>query len=154
MKYIHSFESANQDLIDDLTEIGAINYKGVLVTYQARFEEGLVAEAVAAVGKGWKEIGIHIFDNAGVNEEDFEDYGIEVSDFDSMEGIMDALDSHFSGDMVDYWRDFEYSYWIMKPKRLEDSYESCRLLNPGNVIRMGREFFTDFDSKIFTPVKQ
>lgn len=151
MKYIHPFESANQDLIDDLTGVGALDYKGVLVTYQARFEEGITAEAIAAVGNGWKEIGVLIFAHAGIKKEDFEDFGIDISSFNSMEGIMEELDNHFSNGMTDYWRDFDYRYWIMNPRKLEDSSDGCRILNPGDVIRIGRDFFTDFDSKILYP---
>jgi hypothetical protein len=46
------------------------------------------------------------------------------------------------------WESFEFKFWEMNPKKLENSIEVADLLDTGDVLEMGRRHFSDFDTKV------
>jgi hypothetical protein len=46
------------------------------------------------------------------------------------------------------WGSFEFKFWEMRPKKLENSIEVADLLDTGDVLEMGRRYFSDFDTKV------
>ena len=61
---------------------------------------------------------------------------------------MNAIDDSYGSNMGITWNSFEFKFWEMNPKKLENSIEVADLLDTGDVLEMGRRHFSDFEAKV------
>jgi hypothetical protein len=87
-----------------------------------------------------------ILEDFGIDEP--EDWDIDTSTLKSVEDIMNTIDDSYGSNMGSNWGSFEFKYWEMNPKKLENSIEVADLLDTGDVLEMGRRYFSDFEAKI------
>ena len=152
MRHIKEYEESElKDLVTDLKSVGQSDWAGYFITYVVSGGDGIASEAMAVVGDSWKSIALQIFSVFGMGdtEEELEEFEIlNVEDLKSIEGIFDEVDNFHSGDMGSHWSNFDYKYVEMTPKDLSNSLDTESLLDFGRAMKMGRDIFSDFDSKI------
>ncbi len=152
MKHIKEYEESEiKDLLTDLKKIGHSDWAGYFITYKVDGSNESAASAIAIVGDSLKSIALQIFSQFGMGdtEEELEELEIlNVGDLKSLEEIIDKVDNFHSGDMGYDWSMMDYKYVEMTPKDLTNYMDTENLLDFGKVMQMGRNTFTDFDSKI------
>jgi hypothetical protein len=152
MKHIKEYEESEiKDLVSDLRAVGQSDWAGYFITYKVDGDNDSAASAIAIVGDSWKSISLQIFSQFGIGEteEELEEFEIlNVGDLKSLEEIFDEVDNFHSSDMGSSWSGLDYKYVEMTPKDLSNFMDTENLLDFGKAMQMGRNTFTDFDSKI------
>jgi len=152
MKHIKEYEDSElKDLIGDLKEVGQSDWSGYFITYVVSSDGQIGKSAIAVVGDTWKSVALQIFSAFGMGEteEELEEFEIlNIEDLKSVEEIFDEIDNHYSSDMGSGWYNLDYKYVEMTPRNLKNFMDLENLLDFGKAMQMGRNTFTDFDSKI------
>jgi hypothetical protein len=152
MKHIKEYEESEiGDLVSDLRSVGQSEWAGYFITYKVGGDNELDSSAIAIVGDSLKSIALQIFSLFGMGdtEEELEELEIlNVGDLKSIEEIFDEVDNFHSSDMGSSWSNLDYNYVEMTPKVLVNSSDVESLLDFGKAMMMGRNTFTDFESKI------
>ena len=147
MKHLKEYSEEDlTDLASDLKSNGQSDWMGFYITYKVCGDDAAGASAIAVVGQSWKRIAKMILDHFGIDEP--EDLDIDVSTLKSVEDIMEAINDSYGSNMGSTWESFEFKSWEMSPKKLENSIEVADLLDTGDVLEMGRRYFSDFDTKV------
>ncbi len=147
MKHIKEYEESEiEDLVKDLKSIGQSDWRGFYITYNLYSDGSVGANGIAVVGDSFKKVAELILEEFGID--DPEEFDIDISGLESIEDVMNAVDETNGSDMGSEWRGFEFKFWEMSPRKLENSIESASLLETGDVLEMGRRYFSDFDTKI------
>ncbi len=147
MKHLKEYnEEELSDLVSDLKSIGQSDWMGSYITYNLYSDGSVGASAIAVVGQSLEKIAEIILEEFGID--DPEEWDIDVSSLKSVGDIMEVIDNSYGSDMGSEWRGFEFKFWEMSPRKLENSIESASLLETGDVLEMGRRYFSDFDTKI------
>ena len=150
MKYLKEYSEEDlTDLASDLKSIGQSDWMGFYITYVVNGDDSVGTSAVAVVGDSWKSIAESIIVDFGI--EDFEEADIDLGKLASVDDIMATIDDFWGSGMGSNWDSFEYKFWEMTPKKLENSIESANLLDTGDCLEMGRRYFSDFDSVVLKP---
>ena len=150
MKYLKEYSEEDlTDLASDLKSIGQSDWMGFYITYVVNGDDSVGTSAVAVVGDSWKSIAESIIMDFGI--EDFEEADIDLGKLASVDDIMATIDDFWGSGMGSNWDSFEYKFWEMTPKKLENSIESANLLDTGDCLEMGRRYFSDFDSVVLKP---
>lgn len=150
MKYLKEYSEEDlTDLASDLKSIGQSDWMGFYITYVVNGDDSVGTSAVAVVGDSWKSIAESIIVDFGI--EDFEEADIDLGKLASVDDIMGTIDDFWGSGMGSNWDSFEYKFWEMTPKKLENSIESANLLDTGDCLEMGRRYFSDFDSVVLKP---
>ena len=122
---------------------------GFYITYKFCGDDSAGASAIAVVGQSLEKLAEMILEDFGIDEP--EDWDIDVSTLKSVEDIMEAINDSYGSNMGSTWEAFEFKFWEMRPKKLENSIEVADLLDTGDVLEMGRRYFSDFDSVVLKP---
>ena len=150
MKYLKEYSEEDlTDLASDLKSIGQSDWMGFYITYVVNGDDTVGTSAVAVVGDSWKSVAESIIVDFGI--EDFEEADIDLGKLASVDDIMGTIDDFWGSGMGSNWDSFEYKFWEMTPKKLENSIESANLLDTGDCLEMGRRYFSDFDSVVLKP---
>jgi hypothetical protein len=150
MKYLKEYSEEDlTDLASDLKSIGQSDWMGFYITYVVNGDDTVGTSAVAVVGDSWKSIAESIIVDFGI--EDFEEADIDLGKLASVDDIMATIDDFWGSGMGSNWDSFEYKFWEMTPKKLENSIETANLLDTGDCLEMGRRYFSDFDSVVLKP---
>ena len=150
MKHLKEYSEEDlTDLASDLKSIGQSDWMGFYITYVVGGGDGTGTNAIAVVGDSWKTIAESIIVDFGI--EDFEEADIDTGKFTSVDNIMGTIDEFWGSGMGSNWDNFEYKFWEMTPKKLENSIESANLLDTGDCLEMGRRYFSNFDSVVLKP---
>ena len=150
MKYLKEYSEEDlRDLASDLKSVGQSDWMGFYITYVVNGDDSVGTSAVAVVGDSWKSIAESIIVDFGI--EDFEEADIDLGKLASVDDIMGTIDDFWGSGMGSNWDSFEYKFWEMTPKKLENSIESANLLDTGDCLEMGRRYFSDFDSVVLKP---
>ena len=150
MKYLKEYSEEDlTDLASDLKSIGQSDWMGFYITYVVNGDDSVGTSAVAVVGDSWKTIAESIVVDFGI--EDFEEADIDLGKLASVDDIMGTIDDFWGSGMGSNWDSFEYKFWEMTPKKLENSIESADLLDTGDCLEIGRRYFSDFDSVLLKP---
>ena len=150
MKYLKEYSEEDlTDLASDLKSIGQSDWMGFYITYVVNGDDAVGPSAVAVVGDSWKTIAESIIVDFGI--EDFEEADIDLGKLASVDDIMGTIDDFWGSGMGSNWDSFEYKFWEMTPKKLENSIESANLLDTGDCLEMGRRYFSDFDTVVLRP---
>ena len=150
MKYLKEYSEEDlTDLASDLKSIGQSDWMGFYITYAVNGDDAVGTTAVAVIGDSWKTIAESIIVDFGI--EDFEEADIDLGKLASVDDIMATIDDFWGSGMGSNWDSFEYKFWEMTPKKLENSIESANLLDTGDCLEMGRRYFSDFDSVVLKP---
>jgi len=147
MKHLKEYSNEEmRDLVADLKSVGQSDWMGFYITYKVCGDDAAGASAIAVVGDSWEKLAEIILEDLGI--ENPEDWDIDISTLKSIEGIMTAFDEAYGSNLGSTWESFEFKFWEMNPKKLENSIEIADLLDTGDVLEMGRRYFSDFDTKI------
>jgi len=147
MKHLKEYSNEEmRDLVTDLKSVGQSDWMGFYITYKVCGDDAAGASAIAVVGDSWEKLAELILEDFGIDEP--EDWDIDVSTLKSVEDIMEAINDSYGSNMGSTWESFEFKLWEMNPKKLENSIEIANLLDTGDVLEMGRRYFSDFDTKI------
>ena len=147
MKHIKEYSEEDlTDLESDLKSIGQSDWMGFYITYKVCGDDSAGASAIAVVAESLGKLAELILEDFGID--DPEEWDIDVSDLKSVEDIMNAIDDSYGSNMGSTWNSFEFKFWEMNPKKLENSIEVADLLDTGDVLEMGRRHFSDFDTKV------
>ena len=150
MKYLKEYSEEDlRDLASDLKSVGQSDWMGFYITYVVNGDDSVGTSAVAVVGDSWKSVAESIIVDFGI--EDFEEADIDLGKLASVDDIMATIDDFWGSGMGSNWDSFEYKFWEMTPKKLENSIESANLLDTGDCLEMGRRYFSDFDSVVLKP---
>jgi len=150
MKYLKEYSEEDlRDLASDLKSIGQSDWMGFYITYVVNGDDAVGTSAVAVVGDSWKSVAESIIVDFGI--EDFEEADIDLGKLASVDDILATIDDFWGSGMGSNWDSFEYKFWEMTPKKLENSIESANLLDTGDCLEMGRRYFSDFDSVVLKP---
>ena len=150
MKYLKEYSEEDlKDLTSDLKSIGQSDWMGFYITYIVGGGDGMGKSAIAVVGDSWKTIAEAIIVDFGI--EDLEEADIDLGKLASVDDIMGTIDDFWGSGMGSGWDNFEYKFWEMTPKKLENSIESADLLDTGDCLEMGRRYFSDFDTVLLKP---
>ena len=150
MKYLKEYSEEDlRDLASDLKSVGQSDWMGFYITYVVNGDDTVGTSAVAVVGDSWKSIAESIIVDFGI--EDFEEADIDLGKLASVDDIMGTIDDFWGSGMGSNWDSFEYKFWEMTPKKLENSIETANLLDTGDCLEMGRRYFSDFDSVVLRP---
>jgi hypothetical protein len=152
MKHLKEYNDEEiKDLVANLKKVGQSNWAGYFITYVFYGNDGIGNAAIAVVGDSWKSVALGIFSAFGMGEteEELEEFEIiNIGDIKSIEGIFDEIDNVYSNDMGTNWSNLDYKYVEMNPKSFVNFSDAESLLDFGKAMQMGRNTFTDFDSKI------
>ena len=147
MKYLKEYSEEDlTDLTSDLKSIGQSDWMGFYITYKVCGDDSAGASAIAVVAESLGKLADLILEDFGID--DPEEWDIDVSTLKSVEDIMNAIDDSYGSNMGSTWNSFEFKFWEMNPKKLENSIEVADLLDTGDVLEMGRRHFSDFDTKV------
>ena len=150
MKYLKEYSEEDlKDLTSDLKSIGQSDWMGFYITYIVGGGDGMGKSAIAVVGDSWKTIAEAIIVDFGI--EDLEEADIDLGKLASVDDIMGTIDDFWGSGMGSGWDNFEYKFWEMTPKKLENSIESADLMDTGDCLEMGRRYFSDFDAVLLKP---
>jgi hypothetical protein len=150
MKNINSFsnfisEDIGDNLMKDIEQIGfKEEFLGYFITFIFYGNDGISNSALAVTGNKFESIALNILNDFALDESD-----VDIESLSSIEDLMEAINEHYENS-GENWNFFEYKYVEMSPKKKENSFKSSQgLLDIGKVIEIGRNTFSDFDSKIF-----
>ena len=150
MKNINSFsnfisEDIGDNLMKDIAQIGfKEEFLGYFITFIFYGNDGISNSALAVTGNKFESIALNILNDFALDESD-----VDIESLSSIEDLMEAINEHYENS-GENWNFFEYKYVEMSPKKKENSFKSSQgLLDIGKVIEIGRNTFSDFDSKIF-----
>ena len=147
MKYLKEYSEEDlTDLASDLKSIGQSDWTGFYITYKVCGDDAAGASAIAVVGYSWKRIAEMILDDFGI--EDPEDADINIDKLTTVDSIMESINDFYGSNLGSTWESFEFKFWEMSPKKLENYIEVADLLDTGDVLEMGRRYFSDFDTKV------
>ena len=147
MKHLKEYSEEDlTDLASDLKSIGQSDWMGFYITYKVCGDDSAGASAIAVVAESLGKLADLILEDFGID--DPEEWDIDVSTLKSVEDIMNAIDDSYGSNMGITWNSFEFKFWEMRPKKLENSIEVADLLDTGDVLEMGRRHFSDFDTKV------
>jgi hypothetical protein len=147
MKHLKEYnEEELSDLVSDLKSIGQSDWMGFYITYKVCGDDSAGASAIAVVAESLGKLAELILEDFGID--DPEEWDIDTSTLKSVEDIMNTIDDSYGSNMGSTWESFEFKFWEMNPKKLENSIEVADLLDTGDVLEMGRRYFSDFDTKI------
>ena len=150
MKHLKEYSEEDlTDLASDLKSIGQSDWMGFYITYKVCGDDAAGASAIAVVGQSWKRISKMILDDFGI--EDPEEMDIDIEKLTDVDSIMESINDFHGSNLGSTWESFEFKFWEMSPKKLENYIEAADLLDTGDVLEMGRRYFSDFDSKILQP---
>ena len=150
MKHLKEYSEEDlTDLASDLKSIGQSDWAGFYITYKVCGDDSAGASAIAVVAESLGKLAEMILEDFGID--DPEEWDIDLSTLKSVEDIMNAIDDSYGGQMGSTWNSFEFKFWEMNPKKLENSIEVADLLYIGDVLEMGRRYFSDFDTKVLQP---
>jgi acyl carrier protein len=150
MKYLKEYsEEEIRDLESDLKSVGLSDWMGFYITYIVTGDDATGASSIAVIGNSWESIAETILENFGID--DAEEAEIDIERLGSIESILDSIDNFYSTGMGENWSGFKYEFWEMTPKKLENSIETGDLLDIGDALKMGRQYFSDFDSVVLRP---
>ena len=150
MKNINSFsnfisEDIEDNLMKDIEQVGfKEEFLGYFITFIFYGNDGISNSALAVTGNKFESIALNILNDFALDESD-----VDLESLSSIEDLMEAINEHYENS-GENWNFFEYKYVEMSPKKKENSFKSSQgLLDIGKVIEIGRNTFSDFDSKIF-----
>ena len=150
MKNVNSFsnfisEDIGDNLMKDIEQIGfKEEFLGYFITFIFYGNDGISNSALAVTGNKFESIALNILNDFALDESD-----VDIESLSSIEDLMEAINEHYENS-GENWNFFEYKYVEMSPKKKENSFKSSQgLLDIGKVIEIGRNTFSDFDSKIF-----
>jgi hypothetical protein len=147
MKHLKEYNEEDlADLASDLKSIGQSDWMGFYITYKVCGDDAAGASAIAVVGHSWKRIAEMILDDFGI--EDPEDADINTDKLTTVDSIMESINDFYGSNLGGTWESFEFKFWEMNPKKLENYIEVADLLDTGDVLEMGRRYFSDFDTKV------
>ena len=147
MKHLKEYSEEDlTDLASDLKSIGQSDWMGFYITYKVCGDDSAGASAIAVVAESLGKLAEMILEDFGID--DPEEWDIDLSTLKSVEDIMNAIDDSYGSNMGSTWNSFEFKYWEMNPKKLENSIEVADLLDTGDVLEMGRRYFSDFEAKV------
>jgi hypothetical protein len=147
MKYLKEYSEEDlTDLTSDLKSIGQSDWMGFYITYKVCGDDSAGASAIAVVAESLGKLADLILEDFGID--DPEEWDIDVSTLKSVEDIMEAINDSYGSSMGSTWESFEFKFWEMNPKKIENSIEVADLLDTGDVLEMGRRYFSDFDTKV------
>jgi hypothetical protein len=150
MKHLKEYSEEDlTDLASDLKSIGQSDWAGFYITYKVYGDDSAGASAIAVVAESLGKLAEMILEDFGID--DPEEWDIDLSTLKSVEDIMNAIDDSYGSNMGSTWNSFEFKFWEMNPKKLENSIEVADLLDTGDVLEMGRRYFSDFDTKVLQP---
>ena len=128
MKYLKEYSEEDlKDLASDLKSIGQSDWMGFYITYIVGGGDGMGKSAIAVVGDSWKTIAEAIIVDFGI--EDLEEADIDLGKLASVDDIMGTIDDFWGSGMGSGWDNFEYKFWEMTPKKIENSIESADLMD-------------------------
>ena len=129
----------------DIEQIGfKEEFLGYFITFIFYGNDGISNSALAVTGNKFESIALNILNDFALDESD-----VDIESLSSIEDLMEAINEHYENS-GENWNFFEYKYVEMSPKKKENSFKSSQgLLDIGKVIEIGRNTFSDFDSKIF-----
>jgi hypothetical protein len=149
MKHLKEYDEEEiKSLVSDLKTVGQSDWSGFYITYVVG-GDGMGTNSIAVVGESWKSIAESLLEDFGID--DPEEAEIDIEKLTSVDAIMESIDDFWGSGMGSDWRDFEYKFWEMNPKKLENSIETANLLDTGDCLEMGRRYFSDFDSVVLRP---
>ena len=144
MKNINSFSNFISEDIGDSMMKDLNQFTGYFITFIFYGNDGISNLAMAVVGDKFESIALNILYDFALDEGD-----VNIESLSSIEDLMAAINEHYENS-GENWNFFEYKYVEMSPKKKENSFKSSQgLLDIGKVIEIGRNTFSDFDSKIF-----
>lgn len=150
MKNINSFsnfisEDIEDNLMKDIEQVGfKEEFLGYFITFIFYGNDGISNSALAVTGNKFESIALNILNDFALDESD-----VDIESLSSIVDLMEAINEHYENS-GENWYFFDYEYVEMSPKKKENSFESSQgLLDIGKVIEIGRNTFSDFDSKIF-----
>jgi hypothetical protein len=147
MKHLKEYSEEDlTDLTSDLKSIGQSDWMGFYITYKVCGDDSAGASAIAVVAESLGKLADLILEDFGID--DPEEWDIDTSTLKSVEDIMNTIDDSYGSNMGSTWNSFEFKFWEMNPKKLENSIEVADLLDTGDVLEMGRRHFSDFDTKV------
>jgi hypothetical protein len=147
MKHLKEYSEEDlTDLASDLKSIGQSDWAGFCITYKVCGDDSAGASAIAVVAESLGKLAEMILEDFGID--DPEEWDIDLSTLKSVEDIMNAIDDSYGSNMGSTWNSFEFKFWEMNPKKLENSIEVADLLDTGDVLEMGRRYFSDFEAKV------
>jgi hypothetical protein len=150
MKYLKEYSDEEiRDMVTDLKSVGHSDWMGCYITYKVYGDAGVGASVIAVVGDSLAKLAGMILGGFGI--EDPKDWDIDIYTLKSIEDIMQSVDNAYGYNLGSAWEDFKFKIWDMTPKKLENSIEVVDLLDTGDVLEVGRRYFSDFDSKILQP---
>lgn len=143
MKNINSFSNfISEDLGDSMMK-DLNQFTGYFITCIFYGNDGISNLSMAVVGDRFESIALNILNDFALDESD-----IDIESLSSIEDLMEAINEHYENS-GENWNFFEYKYVEMSPKKKENSFQSSGLLDIGQVIDLGRNTFSDFDTRIF-----
>ena len=147
MKHLKEYnEEELSALASDLKSVGQSDWMGFYITYKVCGDDSAGASAIAVVAESLGKLAEMILEDFGID--DPEEWDIDLSTLKSVEDIMNAINDSYGSNMGSTWNSFEFKFWEMNPKKLENSIEVADLLDTGDVLEMGRRHFSDFDTKV------
>jgi len=150
MKHIKEYsEEELSNLASDLKSVGQSDWMGFYITYKVCGDDSAGASAIAVVAESLKKLAELILEDFGIDDPG--DWDINVSTLKSVKDIMNAIDDSYGSNMGSTWESFEFKFWEMNPKKLENSIEVADLLDTGDVLEMGRRYFSDFEAVVLRP---
>lgn len=150
MKHLKEYDEEEiKSLVSDLKTVGQSDWSGFYITYVVGGGDGMGTSAIAVIGESWKAIAESLLEDFGID--DPEEAEIDIEKLTSIDVIMGSIDDYWGSGMGSDWSNFEYKFWEMTPKKLENSIESANLLDTGDCLEMGRRYFSDFDSVVLRP---
>lgn len=146
MKHLKTFEAEYSDedvqgMVGDLHQIGASDWEGWWITEIYKYSDGIDSSAYAIIGDGWKNL-IKLMIKTRLLEDHKHEFG-GVSSWEKFYEILrDEVEDPY--DSVDR----EFKAIKMTPMVLKNTIGSASLLETGDVLKLGREYFSNFDSAV------
>jgi hypothetical protein len=146
MKHLKTFEAEYseddiRDMVGDLGQIGASDWEGWWITETYAYSDGIGSSAYAIVGDGWSNLTLMMLEQ--LSQEEFHEEFEGVSSWEKFYEVMrDEVEDPYSS------IEREFKAIKMTPRTFENSIGTCSLLDTGEVIKLGRKYFSNFDSAV------
>lgn len=146
MRHLKTFEAeySDEEILDmsgDLEKIGASDWEGWWITEIFKYSDGIDSTAYAIVGDSWDTMILMMLESRYLQDQETFFEGVSTWE-EFFEILSDELEDPF--DSVKR----EFKAIKMTPRVLKNSLGSASLLETGKVLKLGREYFSNFDSAI------
>ena len=146
MKHIKTFEAEYseedvRDMVTDLGQIGASDWEGWWITEIFKYSDGMDSGAYALIGDSWEKLILMMLESKAL-----EDHANEFEGVSSWEEFFQIL----SDEIEDPYDSVDRVFKAIKmtPGVLKNTIAACSLLETGEVLKLGRKYFSNFDSAI------